>query len=243
MHKQLLIKKLLRYTRNLLIFFFASTLLAVIVYRFMPVYVTPLMVIRSVQQIFSGDKPTWKHTWVSFDKISPNLPMAVIASEDNRFAEHNGFDLVEIKKAMKENETRKRKRGASTISQQTAKNVFLWPQSSWVRKGLEVYFTFLIELFWSKERIMEVYLNSIEMGNGIYGAEAVAREHFHKNASKLTPEECALIAASLPNPRKFNSSRPGNYMLKRQKKILYLMKCVPTFPPKQDTSSTVSKKK
>ena len=243
MHKQPLIKKLLRYTRNLLIFFFASTLLAVIIYRFMPVYVTPLMVIRSVQQIFSGDKPTWKHTWVSFDKISPNLPMAVIASEDNRFAEHNGFDLVEIKKAMKENETRKRKRGASTISQQTAKNVFLWPQSSWVRKGLEVYFTFLIELFWSKERIMEVYLNSIEMGNGIYGAEAVAREHFHKNASKLTPEECALIAASLPNPRKFNSSRPGNYMLKRQKKILYLMKCVPTFPPKQDTSSTVSKKK
>ena len=90
---------------------------------------------------------------------------------------------------------------------------------------------------------MEVYLNSIEMGNGIYGAEAVAREHFHKNASKLTPEECALIAASLPNPRKFNSSRPGNYMLKRQKKILYLMKCVPTFPPNQDTSSTVSKKK
>ena len=243
MHKQPLIKKLLRYTRNLLIFFFASTLLAVIIYRFMPVYVTPLMVIRSVQQVFSGDKPTWKHTWVSFEKISPNLPMAVIASEDNRFAEHNGFDLVEIKKAMKENETRKRKRGASTISQQTAKNVFLWPQSSWVRKGLEVYFTFLIELFWSKERIMEVYLNSIEMGNGIYGAEAVAREHFHKNASKLTPEECALIAASLPNPRKFNSSRPGNYMLKRQKKILYLMKCVPTFPPKQDTSSTVSKKK
>lgn len=101
--------------------------------------------------------------------------MAVIASEDNRFAEHNGFDLVEIKKAMKENETRKRKRGASTISQQTAKNVFLWPQSSWVRKGLEVYFTFLIELFWSKERIMEVYLNSIEMGNGIYGAQATAK--------------------------------------------------------------------
>ena len=168
MHRQLLIKKILRYTRNLLILFFTSTLLTVIIYRFMPVYITPLMVIRSVQQIISGDKPTWKHTWVSFDKISPSLPMAVIASEDNRFAEHNGFDFVEIKKAMKENETRKRKRGASTISQQTAKNVFLWPQSSWVRKGLEVYFTFLIELFWPKERIMEVYLNSIEMGKGIY---------------------------------------------------------------------------
>ena len=233
MHKPLPIKRILRYARNLLIFFFASTILAVIVYRFMPVYVTPLMVIRSVQQLASGDKPTWKHTWVSFDKISPSLPMAVIASEDNRFAEHNGFDFVEIKKAMKENETRKRKRGASTISQQTAKNVFLWPQSSWVRKGLEVYFTFLIELFWPKERIMEVYLNSIEMGKGIYGAEAVAKEHFHKKAGQLTPGECALIAASLPNPRKFNSGKPSNYMFKRQKKILYLMKCVPAFPPKE----------
>ena len=233
MHRQLLIKKILRYTRNLLILFFTSTLLTVIIYRFMPVYITPLMVIRGVQQIISGDKPTWKHTWVSFDKISPSLPMAVIASEDNRFTEHNGFDFVEIKKAMKENETRKRKRGASTISQQTAKNVFLWPQSSWVRKGLEVYFTFLIELFWPKERIMEVYLNSIEMGKGIYGAEAVAKEHFHKKAGQLTPGECALIAASLPNPRKFNSGKPSNYMFKRQKKILYLMKCVPAFPPKE----------
>ena len=111
MHRPLPIKKILRYARNLLIFFFASTILAVIVYRFMPVYVTPLMVIRSVQQLASGDKPTWKHTWVSFDKISPHLPMAVIASEDNRFAEHNGFDFIEIEKAMKENEKRKRKRG------------------------------------------------------------------------------------------------------------------------------------
>lgn len=162
------VSKILRFIRNLLLFFFVSTLLAVIIYRFVPVYVTPLMVIRSVQQIVSGDKPTCKHTWVSFDKISPHLPMAVIASEDNRFAEHNGFDFKEIEKAIKENEKRKRKRGASTISQQTAKNVFLWPQSSWVRKGLEVYFTFLIETFWSKERIMTLYLNSIEMGKGIY---------------------------------------------------------------------------
>ena len=121
------VSKILRFIRNLLLFFFVSTLLAVIIYRFVPVYVTPLMVIRSVQQIVSGDKPTCKHTWVSFDKISPHLPMAVIASEDNRFAEHNGFDFKEIEKAIKENEKRKRKRGASTISQQTAKNVFLWP--------------------------------------------------------------------------------------------------------------------
>ena len=134
-------KKVLRILRNLILFFFISTILTVVIYRFIPVYFTPLMVIRSTQQIFKGEKPVWHHSWVSFDKISPPLPMAVIASEDNRFATHNGFDFIEIKKAMKENETRKRKRGASTISQQTAKNVFLWPQSSWMRKGLEVYFT------------------------------------------------------------------------------------------------------
>lgn len=236
MHRPLPIKKILRYARNLLIFFFASTILAVIVYRFMPVYVTPLMVIRSVQQLASGDK----HTWVSFDKISPHLPMAVIASEDNRFAEHNGFDFIEIEKAMKENEKRKRKRGASTISQQTAKNVFLWPQSSWVRKGLEVYFTFLIELFWSKERIMEVYLNSIEMGNGIYGAQATAKNKFGTTADKLTRGQCALIAATLPNPIRFNSAKPSSYILKRQSQILRLMNLVPKFPPEE---KAVEKKK
>ncbi|MEY8687969.1 monofunctional biosynthetic peptidoglycan transglycosylase [Bacteroides sp. AN502(2024)] len=240
MHRQLLNKKLLRYMRSLLIFFFTSTILAVIVYRFMPVYVTPLMIIRSVQQIFSGDKPTWKHTWVSFDQMSPHLPMAVIASEDNRFAEHNGFDFIEIKKAMKENETRKRKRGASTISQQTAKNVFLWPQSSWVRKGFEVYFTFLIELFWSKERIMEVYLNSIEMGDGIYGAQATAKIQFGTTAAKLTRRQCALIAATLPNPIRFNSAKPSSYMLKRQSQILRLMNLIPKFPPEE---KVVKKKK
>ena len=247
MHKPLPIKRILRYARNLLIFFFASTILAVIVYRFMPVYVTPLMVIRSVQQLASGDKPTWKHTWVSFDKISPHLPMAVIASEDNRFAEHNGFDFIEIEKAIKENEKRKRKRGASTISQQTAKNVFLWPQSSWIRKGFEVYFTFLIELFWSKERIMEVYLNSIEMGKGIYGAQAAAKYKFNTTAAKLSSGQCALIAATLPNPIRFNSAKPSAYLLKRQKQILRLMNLVPKFPPVEkkavDKKDTKKKKK
>ena len=217
-------KKVLRILRNLILFFFISTILTVVIYRFIPVYFTPLMVIRSTQQIFKGEKPVWHHSWVSFDKISPHLPMAVIASEDNRFATHNGFDFIEIKKAMKENETRKRKRGASTISQQTAKNVFLWPQSSWTRKGLEVYFTWLIELCWSKERIMEVYLNSIEMGKGIYGAEATAKY-------KLTAGQCALIAATLPNPIRFDSAHPSAYILRRQSQILRLMKLVPKFPP------------
>ena len=237
------IKKILRYTRNLLIIFFGSTILSVIAYRFIPVYVTPLMVIRSVEQIASGDKPTWKHTWVSSDKISPYLPMAVIASEDNRFSEHNGFDFVEIEKAMKENETRKKKRGASTISQQTAKNVFLWPQSSWVRKGFEVYFTFLIELCWSKERIMEVYLNSIEMGKGIYGAQAAAKYKFDTTAAKLSKGQCALIAATLPNPIRFNSAKPSPYIVKRQNQILRLMNLVPKFPPVEEQKEKAKGKK
>lgn len=235
--------KILRYLRNLLIFFFASTILAVIVYRFMPVFVTPLMVIRSVQQIASGEMPTCKHTWVSFDQISPNLPMAVIASEDNRFAEHNGFDFIEIEKAMKENDQRKRKRGASTISQQTAKNVFLWPQSSWIRKGFEVYFTFLVELCWSKERIMEVYLNSIEMGKGIYGAQAAAKYKFGTTAAKLTRGQCALIAATLPNPIRFNSAKPSSYILKRQNQILKLMNLVHKFPPVEQKEKAKAKGK
>lgn len=237
------VSKLLRILRNLILFFFASTLLAVIVYRFVPVYVTPLMVIRSVEQLVSGEKPTCKHTWVSFDKISPNLPMAVIASEDNRFAEHNGFDMIEIEKAIKENEKRKRKRGASTISQQTAKNVFLWPKSSWVRKGFEVYFTFLIELCWSKERIMEVYLNSIEMGKGIYGAQAAAKYKFNTTAAKLTKGQCALIAATLPNPIRFDSAKPSQYIKRRQTQIMRLMNLVPKFPPTEEKPAKAVEKK
>ena len=230
----------LRIIRNLLLFFFVSTTVMVVVYRFVPVYVTPLMVIRSVQQVFKGESPAWHHEWVPVDRISPHLPMAVIASEDNRFATHNGFDFIEIQKAMKENEKRKRKRGASTISQQTAKNVFLWPQSSWLRKGFEVYFTWMIELFWSKERIMTVYLNSIEMGKGIYGAQAAARYKFHTTAVKLSAGQCALIAATLPNPIRFASAPPSSYILKRQGQILRLMKLVAKFPPEK---TAVSKKK
>ncbi|ADV44650.1 monofunctional biosynthetic peptidoglycan transglycosylase [Bacteroides helcogenes] len=223
--------KSLRYLRNLILFFFISTIMMVVAYCFLPVYVTPLMLIRSVQQIFKGENPVWHHTWVSFDKISPHLPMAVIASEDNRFATHNGFDFTEIKKAMKEAEKGKRRRGASTISQQTAKNVFLWPQSSWIRKGFEVYFTWMIELVWSKERIMEVYLNSIEMGKSVYGAEAAAKHKFSTTAARLSAGQCALIAATLPNPIRFDSAHPSPYILKRQERILKLMRQVPKFPP------------
>lgn len=211
--------------------FFSSTILAVVAYRFLPVYVTPLMVIRSVQNMSEGKPMTWHHHWVSLDRISPHLPVAVMASEDQRFLIHHGFDFGAIEKAARRNRSGAgNKLGASTISQQTAKNVFLWPGRSWTRKGFEVYFTALIEILWSKQRIMEVYLNSIEMGDRIYGADAVAEDHFGKPASELTRSECALVAATLPNPRKFDSSNPSAYMRARRGKIEHEMKFIPTFP-------------
>ena len=212
--------------------FFASTILSVIALRFVPVWFTPLMFIRCYQQLSSGEELRLKHRWVPLTDISPSLPVAVMASEDARFLEHHGFDYKAIESAARRNleHPEKRKLGASTISQQTAKNVFLWPGRSWTRKGFEVYFTALIELMWSKQRIMEVYLNSIEMGDGIYGADAVAEWHFHTRASQLTPDQCALIAATLPNPRRFNSAAPSAYMLKRQARIRREMHYVPDFP-------------
>ena len=228
-------KRLGRFIKNTLkwivVAFFASTILSVVIYRFLPVWVTPLMVIRCYEQLTEGKDLKLSHDWVSLDEISPSLPVAVIASEDGRFNEHHGFDYKAIEHAAKRNREHpeKRKLGASTISQQTAKNVFLWPGRSWVRKGFEAYFTTLIELLWSKQRIMEVYLNSIEMGDGIYGAQAVAEEHFNKNAKDLSRSECALIAATLPNPRKFSSKSPSSYMLKRQSRILKEMRYVGEF--------------
>lgn len=214
-----------------LIIFFSTSMLAVIIYKWVPVPYTPLMFIRNVEQKMDGKPTRTEHTWVSIEEISPDLPLAVWASEDQNFFKHNGFDFEAIADAYKEAQNGGRQRGASTISQQTAKNVFLWPHASWVRKGLEAYFTLLIELFWSKERIMEVYLNSIEMGDGIYGAEAVAKMHFGTSAKNLSRQQCALIAASLPNPIKFNSAKPSPYMYKRQKKILKEMKNLGKYPP------------
>ncbi|MDD4921069.1 MAG: monofunctional biosynthetic peptidoglycan transglycosylase [Bacteroidales bacterium] len=215
-----------RFIKILTILFFASSILAVIVLRFLPVYITPLMVIRTIQQMSEGEKPTFHHQWVSRKHISKNLKRAVIASEDQLFYDHWGFDVGQIKKAVHENGRRKKPRGASTISQQTAKNVFLWPKSSWLRKGLESYFTVLIEVFWSKDRILEVYLNSMETGDGIYGAEAVAQDHFHTKAENLTKRQSALIAATLPNPIRFNSRHPSSYIRRRQAQIQRQMRYV-----------------
>ncbi len=224
----LIARKLRTITRWLLAVFLGSTILAVVVLRFVPVYFTPLMFIRCAQQIGEGKPLKMSHHWVSIDNISPSMPLAVIASEDANFMKHHGFDYNAIENAVERNlkHPEKRKLGASTISQQTAKNVFLWPGRSWIRKGFEVYFTGLIELLWGKERIMEVYLNSIEMGDGIYGVDAVAEEHFRIDAKNLTKPQCALIAATLPNPRKFSSKDPSSYMLKRQSRILKEMKFV-----------------
>lgn len=217
---------------GLLAFFFASTILVVLLYKVCPVYITPLMVIRTVDQITTpGSSIAMHHHWVPMEKISKHMPVAVMASEDQRFLLHHGFDFDAIQKAAAHNRKGGTVHGASTISQQTAKNVFLWPGRSWVRKGLESYFTFLIEMFWSKQRIMEVYLNSIEMGDGIYGVDAVAEYHFDGiTSSDLTRADCALIAATLPNPRKFSSKEPSQYMRKRQARIQQEMRFIPAFP-------------
>lgn len=174
---------------------------------------------------------TIHHHWVSLDEMSLYAPVAVMAGEDARYLLHHGFDFNAIGDAAKHNIKGKgSKHGASTISQQTAKNVFLWPGRSWLRKGLEVYFTALIEVFWGKHRIMEVYLNSIEMGDGIYGVAACAEYNFGKTAQSLSRSDCALIAATLPNPRKFSSKNPSPYMRKRQRAIMANMRFIPAFP-------------
>ena len=229
-----IIRQLKKLVKWIVVAFFASTILSVVALRFIPVWFTPLMFIRVAQQVQESRDVKLSHHWVSLEHISPSMPVAVIASEDANFLKHYGFDFKAIQHAAKRNvdHPEKRKLGASTISQQTAKNVFLWPGRSWVRKGFEVYFTALIELLWSKQRIMEVYLNSIEMGEGIYGVEAVAQEHFGTSAERLSREQCALIAVTLPNPRKLSSLHPSAYVKKRQQRILREMKYVPRFPRK-----------
>lgn len=196
--------------------FMAFSIVSVIIYRWVPVPVTPLMLIRGCEQVSDGRSFTMKHDWVPLEEISPKLQLAVVCSEDQNYLKHFGFDFKAIEKAMKENEGGKRIRGGSTITQQTAKNVFLWQGRSYLRKGLEAWFTLLIELFWSKERIMEVYLNSIEMGNGVYGAEAAAQYWFHKPAQKLSKDESAAIASILPNPLHHKANPPGTYIAQRK---------------------------
>ncbi len=187
--------------------FFIFSIGSVAIHRFVPVPITFLMIERLVQ----GNG--LDHRWVPADQISDNLKAAVIASEDEKFCSHNGFDVQAIEKAQKYNATHKKKRGASTISQQTAKNVFLWPDRSWVRKGFEVYYTFLIEHLWTKDRILEVYLNSVEWAPGVYGAEAASQHWFHHSAATLSKAEAAKLAAILPDPLKYKTT--GHYVVRQ----------------------------
>lgn len=220
------LEKLRKGIQRIVLLFLGSTILFVCLYKYLPVYATPLMGIRIMQQAWRGERIRLKHHWVPLEKISNHLPAAVMCTEDAKFLQHRGFDFGQIGKALQASNNGRGARGASTISQQTAKNVFLWPGRSWLRKGLEAYFTLLIEIVWGKRRIMEVYLNSIEMGDGIYGAEAVAQQHFGCTAKELTRRHCALIALSLPNPLERNSAQPNRSMLRRQTKVIAEMRWV-----------------
>lgn len=215
-----------------LLYCFVGSFALVVLYSFFPVYFTPLMVIRSVGSFWGPKRVGIEHTWVSLKEISPNIQRAVLKAEDYRFYEHQGFDFDAIEKAIQYNKTHKRKKGASTITQQTAKNVFLWPHRDWVRKGFEAYFTILMELLWSKERIMEVYLNVIEFGPGVYGVEAASQKYFGRPAKRLNPSQAARLAAVLPNPNRLRVDRPSAYVLARQRRILYRVSPpAPVAPP------------
>lgn len=217
---------LLRLAGKIALWFVITTVFLVIIFKWVPVPATPLMAVRCLEQRSRGEKMVCEHDWVPIEKISKNMQRAVIASEDATFMTHSGFDIVAIQKAMKSNAKGKKLRGGSTISQQTAKNVFLWQGRSYVRKALEAYFTVLIELIWGKERIMEVYLNSIEMGDGIYGVQAASQHWYRKDAENLTRREAAGIAAILPNPLKFKAAGSSSFIERRKSRIIKHMRYV-----------------
>ena len=221
-----MLKKIFRFIGKAMLYFFVISTFLVVLFKFVPVPFTPLMGIRALEQKSDGQEMTCSHHWVPLEEISPNIQKAVIASEDATFLTHYGFDFNAINKAMENNEKGKKLKGGSTISQQTAKNVFLWQGRSYIRKGLEAYFTVLIELIWGKERIMEVYLNSIEMGSGVYGVQAAANHWYGKSAHNLSKREAAGIAAILPNPRRFKASNSSSYTERRKTRIMRHMRYV-----------------
>ena len=214
------LKLVLRILKLAFIFFVVSSVLAVILFRFINPPVTFLMIERGFERKSDG-KP-WKidKQWVSFDQIADPMKKAAVAAEDQTFLENHGFDFNAIEKAIQKNEHSKKLIGGSTITQQTAKNVFLWPGRSIIRKAFEAWFTMLMDVFWSKKRVMEVYLNEIEMGDGIYGVEAASQAYFHKSASALSNSEAAAIASIWPNPLKWSATDPSDYVRHRQ----YLIK-------------------
>lgn len=202
--------------------FVLFSLAQVLILRYVPVYYTPVMLRRQIEH--RGTAYSLQHQWVALDAVSPQLVRAVIASEDNLFQTHNGFSEEGIRNALREKREQGRVRhGGSTISQQTAKNLFTFGSRTYTRKGIEAYYTFLIEHLWGKRRIMEVYLNSAEMGDGIFGAEAAAEAYFQHPARHIDTKEAALLAACLPNPNRLHANRPSAYVRQRQQQILLLM--------------------
>lgn len=210
----------------MLLFGLVFSIFSVALLRFCNPPFTPLMLLRAGEEVVHGKLPRIYKEWKNIEEIAPVFPRAIMASEDQNFFNHYGFDLAAIQKAYRHNTKGGKMKGASTLSQQVAKNVFLWPGRSWLRKGLEVYFTLLIETFWSKKRIMEVYLNIAETGKGIYGVEAASRTYFKRPSAKVTMSQAALIAAILPNPRKWSPTSPSSYIYKRQSWIIVNMNCL-----------------
>ena len=219
-----MIRRIFKIILRVIVGFLVLSILTTILFRFVPVPFTPLMIIRCVEQKSDGKPLKLSKSWKPLDDISPNLALAVVCSEDQNFLLHYGFDFKALKEAMLNNEKHKRIRGGSTISQQTAKNVFLWNGRNYIRKGFEAYFTLLIETCWSKERIMEVYLNVIEFGDGIYGAEAASQHYFKKSAAKLSKEEAAILSSLLPNPRVYGKNIGGSYIQSRKQWTLQQMR-------------------
>jgi monofunctional biosynthetic peptidoglycan transglycosylase len=219
-----LLKQIAIIFSKVLLWFVVSTLLWVFIYRFINPPITYLMVQRNWERKAEGKPAKIEKEWVDFEDISDNMKRAAVSAEDQLFLDHMGFDVKAMEKAFNNNAKGKKVKGGSTISQQTAKNVFLWPGRSYVRKAFEAYFTLLIEILWSKERILEVYLNVIEMGDGIYGAEAAAQAYYGKSCTKLTKRQAALIAACFPNPLRWTPDQPTKYIRHRQYLFLRNMK-------------------
>lgn len=227
----ILLKKLWRFCILVLLLGFQLTLFFIILYRVMPVPVTPLQLVRVYEQVRDGKPMKLSKDWTSIDYVSDKFCLAVITSEDVKFIQHYGFDFEQIKNSIERGLKRGKKlRGASTISQQTAKNLFFTPKRSWIRKVPEVIITLSLELLWTKKRILEVYINIIEMGDGIYGVESAAEHYFRKPASKLSSHESALIAACLPNPRRWHPNKPSAYINRKTKVIQRFMNNIGNLP-------------
>jgi monofunctional glycosyltransferase len=221
------LSRLWRMLAWLVLLFVLISVLSVALLRWINPPFSAFMAEQRIEAWVTHDRDyVFRHTWVDLARISPNLPLAVVASEDQKFPEHWGFDVEAIEKAYQLNQHSHRVRGASTISQQVAKNLYLWSGRSYLRKGLEAYFTLLIEGFWPKRRILEIYLNIAEFGNGTYGAEAAAERFFHCPASRLSRSDAAILAAVLPSPERYSAAAPSRYVLERRDWILGQMQAL-----------------